>query len=276
MSGPVQSNAQAHPDVDVVVVAHNSGALLADAVRSAVEQVGADRVWIVDAESTDGSVAPARAAHPSAHVLQVPNAGFSASNNRAIERTSGAYVMLLNPDAELQPGAVEHLVRTAEKNPRAGIVGALILNADGSVQAEGWGHYPSLRRALGYRLWREWQRLRSNRTMSPRIPHAAKRVQWVTGAGMLVRRSAIDAVGPLDEGFFLYLEDVDWCHRMNDAGWQVLVDPDARVAHHLQQSGVERAVLSQAYVDSLMRYCDKYRLRAFKWVMTRVFAGKAA
>ena len=91
---------------------------------------------------------------------------------------------------------------------------------------------------------------------------------------MLVRRIAIDEVGILDERFFLYLEDVDWCHRMRDAGWDVLLEPKARVTHHLQQSGVGRAALSDAYVESLMLYCDKYRLRTFKWVMSRIFAAK--
>ena len=269
-------DARAALDVDVIVVAHNAGALLAGAVRTAAEQAGEDRVWVVDAESTDGSVAPVRAAYPETHVLEVPNAGFSASNNRAIERTEGAYVMLLNPDAELAPGALERLVATARDNPRAGIVGALVVNPDGSVQAEGRGHYPSLRRAAGYRLWREWQRIRGNRAMSPRVPRRVTSAQWVTGAGMLVRRRAIDEVGPLDERFFLYLEDVDWCRRMRDSGWRVLVDPEARVVHHLQQSGVQSGVLSNAYVESLMKYCDKYRLRVFKRVMERRFASKEA
>lgn len=270
--------AETHPvtDVDVILVAHNAGALLANAARSAAEQAGEDRVWIVDAQSTDASIAPVHAAWPQAHVFEVPNAGFSASNNRAIERTHAPFVMLLNPDAELLPGALARLVSTAEAHPRAGIVGALVLNADGSVQAESRGHYPSLRRTIGYRLWRGWQRLRGNSAMSPSTPQRVASARWVTGAGMLVRRAAIDDVGMLDEGFFLYLEDVDWCHRMRDQGWQVLVDPEARVVHHLQQSGVERAALSEAYVASLMRYCDKYRLRTFKWVMQRRFASKEA
>lgn len=261
-------------DVDVIIVAHDAGALLQDAVRSASEQVGAECVWVMDAESTDDSVEPVATQFPQARVVRVPNAGFSASNNRGIEATHAPFVLLLNPDAMLLPGAVDAVLASADANPRAGIIGALVLNPDGSAQAEGHGHYPGVRRALGYRIWRTWQRFRGNSAYSPRIPRGTAHVQWVTGAAMLVRRTAIDDVGMLDERFFLYLEDVDWCRRMRDAGWDVLLEPKARVIHHLQQSGVGKAVLADAYVESLMLYCDKYRLRTFKWVMSRIFAAK--
>jgi len=252
------------PDVDVVIVAHNPGALLDAAVRTAAEQVGEARVWVMDAESTDGSTEMVRAARPDVHVVPVPNHGFSASNNRGIEATSGEYVLLLNPDAELVPGAVEALVSaqraTAASGPRAGIVGPLVLNADGSAQANSYGRFPTLLNQVGLRFWRVTQRLLGNGALSPAVPAHAVSVDWVTGACMLVPREAIAQAGAMDEGFFLYYEDVEWCHRMHDGGWDVLLEPAARVVHHLGQAGAPQGRVAQAYRDSFYRYCELYHL----------------
>lgn len=246
------------PDVDVVIVAHNAGDLLLAAVRSAAEQTGPERVWVMDAESTDGSVDALRAAAPGVHVVAVPNAGFSASNNRGIEATSGTYVLLQNPDAILKPGALTALVATAEANPQAGIVGAAIYNADGSPQANAYGRFPTLWWAIGLRFERLGQRLVGNPNCSPRLPKVTAPADWVTGAALLVRRSAIDEVGLMDEGFFLYYEDIEWCHRMRDNGWDVLLEPKAGVVHYLGGSNVPEGIVAQAYRASLDRYCDIY------------------
>jgi N-acetylglucosaminyl-diphospho-decaprenol L-rhamnosyltransferase len=218
---------------DVVIVAHNPGHLLAEAVASAVEQAGAERVWVMDAETADGSVEALQGRPEAVHIVPVPNAGFAAANNRGIGLTDSPFVLLLNPDAVLRPGALDALLATAEANPQAGIVGPLVLNADTSVQANSFGRFPSLATAVGLRLWRIGQRLRGNLNQSPKAPTSAASVDWVTGAAMLVRRTAIDDVGPMDEGFFLYYEDTEWCHRMRDHGWDVLLEPGARVVHHL-------------------------------------------
>jgi N-acetylglucosaminyl-diphospho-decaprenol L-rhamnosyltransferase len=241
---------------DIVIVAHNAGPLLSDSVASAVAQAGVQHVWVMDAESTDGSVAALRAGQAAVQVRAVPNRGFAASNNRGIEEGRAPFVLLLNPDAALLPGALSVLEATAGANPGAGVVGALIVNADGTVQANSFGRFPSLASALGLRLWRGWQQLRGNASRSPRVLGSTTPVSWVTGAAMLVRRTAIAAVGPLDESFFLYYEDVDWCWRMRAGGWQVLLEPTAKVIHHLGGSSAPRSVVAQAYRDSLYRYCD--------------------
>jgi GT2 family glycosyltransferase len=110
---------------------------------------------------------------------------------------------------------------------------------------------------LGLHAWRLAQRLRGNATLSPRRFSVAKRVDWTTGACMLVRRAAIEQVGVMDDGFFLYYEDVDWCRLMAAAGWQVLVEPTALCVHHLGGSGGGASPLLQ---QSLERYCAKYGL----------------
>jgi GT2 family glycosyltransferase len=251
---------------DVVIVAHNSGPLLAEAVSSAVEQAGAEHVWVMDAESTDGSVERLRTGKAGAHVLAVPNRGFAAGTNRGIEQGDAPFVLLLNPDAALFPGALAALEATADSEPHAGIVGGLALNADGSVQAGSYGSFPSLASMAGLRLWRTWQRLRGNTGLSPRAPRSTTQADWVTGAAMLVRRQAIAEVGPLDEGFFLYYEDVDWCWWMRAAGWQVLLEPAAKAVHHLGGSSVSPATVAKAYRDSFYRYCDLHGLWGLKAV----------
>lgn len=257
---------------DVVIVTHNSGLLLGDAVSSAVGQTGARHVLVVDTESTDGSVgallatSSARSAVQAGRLafLPVANAGFAAANNRGIEASDAPFVLLLNPDAALLPGALKALLGAARAHPRAGIIGALVLNADGTVQANSYGRFPTLISALQLRLWRIAQRLRGNVGLSPRRPASTSSVDWVTGAAMLVRREAINSAGPLDEGFFLYYEDIDWCRRMRTGGWDVLLEPDAMVVHHLGGSAVPPAEVTQAYRESFFRYCDLHGLWGLK------------
>lgn len=249
---------------DVVIVAHNSGGLLADAAASALEQAGLGHVWVMDAESTDGSVDRLEGEASGIHIVAVPNSGFAASNNRGIEATTSPFVLLLNPDAVLRRGALEALLSTAEANPRAGIVGALVLNADGSVQSGSFGRFPTLATSLALRLWRAAQRLRGNTGLSPKAPVATASVDWVTGAALLVRRASLEDVGPMDEGFFLYFEDTEWCHRMHDHGWDVLLEPGARVVHHRGGSSTPKTVVTSAYRASFYRYCDLYGLWGLK------------
>ena len=249
---------------DVVIVAHDSGGLLADAAASALEQAGLGHVWVMDAESTDGSVDRLEGEASGIHIVAVPNSGFAASNNRGIEATTSPFVLLLNPDAVLRRGALKALLSTAEANPRAGIVGALVLNADGSVQSGSFGRFPTLATSLALRLWRAAQRLRGNTGLSPKAPVATAPVDWVTGAALLVRRAALEDVGPMDEGFFLYFEDTEWCHRMHDHGWDVLLEPGARVVHHRGGSSTPKTVVASAYRASFYRYCDLHGLWGLK------------
>lgn len=247
-------------DVDVVIVAHNAGPLLEPAVASAAREAGEDRVVVIDAASTDGAVAGVALAHPRIATISAPNDGFAASNNIGIGATAGRYVLLLNPDAELNAGALAELVGYAEAHPRTGVVGAKVLNGDGTLQAMSFGTFPSLPQVIGLRFWRLWQRLRGNPGMIPRDFSEPKRVDWTTGAAMLVRREAVEDAGVMDAGFFLYYEDVEWCHRMRDRGWDVVIEPAAEAVHHLGRSVAPSDFVLNAYRESFFRYCDEYGL----------------
>ena len=247
-------------DVEVVIVAHDSGDFLVEAVASAAEQSGAGTVWVVDAGSSDRSIEALERCVPGTHVLRGANDGFAAGNNRGIDATRSAFVLLLNPDAVLLPGALESLLETATARPSAAVVAPLVLNFDGTVQANSFGRFPTLRTAVALRSWRVLQCTLGNRERSPAAPSGTVAVDWVTGAAMLARRAAIDAVGVLDEGFFLYYEDVEWCHRMKDHGWKVVLEPRAQVAHLLGRGRERSALVDEAYRASFYRYCELYRL----------------
>ncbi len=218
----------------------------------------------MDAESHDESVDALRAQVSGIHIESVPNSGFAASNNRMIEATDSQFVLLLNPDAVLLPGALETLEDAAEHNPRVGIVGALILNPDGSVQTGTSGRFPSLEEALRVKLARAGRRLLGGLAPPRKSPQCTTPVDWVSGAAMLVRRTAIEQVGPMDEAFFLYFEDTEWCHRMRDHGWEVLLEPKATVLHYLGQSDVPRDKIAYIYRTSFYRYCNLHGLRGLK------------
>ena len=248
-------------DVDVVIVAHNAGDYLEDTVASVLPDVPESRIYISDTETTDGSIEGVQGRHPGIDVIYVGPHGCSAGNNAGIRAGSSRYVLLLNPDAEIRPGSLQRLVEYADAHPRTAIVGTTILNPDGTMQANAYGRFPSVATAFGLRVWRIWQRLRGNARLSPRRFARPTPVDWATGAGFLVRREAIDEAGAMDDGFFLYFEDVEWCHRMRDHGWDVVVEPAAEVVHHLGKAGggsSPEAVV--AYRESFYRYCGMYGL----------------
>jgi GT2 family glycosyltransferase len=248
------------PDVDVVIVAHDSGDYLRRAVESVEAQTGPDRTIVIDAESSDGSVRSLVASHPGVRVIAAPNRGFSASNNVGIAASSGEYVLLLNPDAELVEGALKRLVARAEADPRIGIVAPRVLDPDGGLQRGSFGAFPTLASVLALHVRRALDRIGGRSAAAGMGMAASGSVDWVTGACMLARRAAIDDVGGMDEGFFLYFEDTDWCHRMHDRGWAVVIEPSASCVHHLGKSGAGPGLASRAYRESFYRYCGIYHL----------------
>jgi GT2 family glycosyltransferase len=256
-------NGRQCPDVDVVIVAHNSGELLERAVASVEPQVERGRVVVVDAESTDNSIAAMLERHPDTRVIPVSNRGFAASNNVGIAATSGGCVLLLNPDAELEEHCLSPLVARIRSNRTAAIVAPKVVNPDGTLQAGSFGQFPTFGRTLIGHLNRFAHKISRGILKSTGDIPATLPVDWVTGACMLVRRSAIEKAGPMDEGFFLYYEDVEWCHRMRDNGFTVLIEPIATCVHHRGASGGGDSPAAQkAYRESFYRYCGLYNLHA--------------
>jgi N-acetylglucosaminyl-diphospho-decaprenol L-rhamnosyltransferase len=250
------------PDVDVIIVAHDSGKQLEAAVASAESQVDTGRIVVVDAGSIDGAVDAVAAAHPDVRVIRTDNRGFAAGNNAGLIATCGEFVLLLNPDAVLEERCIDPLVARARSNRTAGIVAPRVTDPDGTTQEGSFGPFPNLRKALILRANKLMHRMMKRKGASLEV-HGTTPVDWVTGACMLVRRAAIEKVGPMDESFFLYYEDVEWCHRMRDGGWAVLIEPSSVCVHVRGGSGGDSPEALEAYRASFYRYCELYHLRAY-------------
>ncbi len=235
----------------VVIVNYRTAGLVIDCLKSLAQPgmlpEGA-RVVVVEAASGDGSAARFAAAieeYSWQHWLDIlplqTNGGFSYGNNRGIEYLTerygrAKYIHLLNPDTVAKAGSITALLDFMENNERAGIAGSQLENPDGSDQCSAF-RFPSpiaefeaeIKFGLATRLLDRWRIL-------PRLSNKSTPVDWVCGASLMVRTSLFDEIGHLDEGYFLYHEEVDFCLRAARAGWQCWYVPDSRVIHIAGQS----------------------------------------
>jgi N-acetylglucosaminyl-diphospho-decaprenol L-rhamnosyltransferase len=232
-------------------------------------------VFVVDNASTDGSAEMVAAEFPDVHLLRnSENRGFAHANNVALRECTGDYILLLNPDTLVHGGALDTLVADMESHPDAGIGGAKLLNPDGSLQyscrrfptfATGIFRNSALGKLFpGNALVRDY--------LMTDFDHATiAEVDWVSGAALCIRRAAMAQIGLLDEIFFMYCEDVDWCYRAGQAGWTVRYFPASIITHVIGRSSdqaVERMV--RAHHHSMGLYFDKHFANTlpafFRWV----------
>jgi N-acetylglucosaminyl-diphospho-decaprenol L-rhamnosyltransferase len=226
------------PDVDVGIVSWNTRELTVRVVRALVEPDHgcALRVLVRDHASSDGTL-EALAGLPDVEVERHDaNPGFAAGVNALVRRSGAPWFLALNSDAVPEPGAIRTLVTALEQTPRAAVVSPALRRPDGSAEPAALP-FPTVRGAAANLL----------RPRAPRQPVTRSEVDWVVGAAMLFRRAALDAVGPLDESFHMYAEDLEWCWRARERGWTVLLEPAAVVVHVGNASG------SQAYGDRRAR-----------------------
>jgi N-acetylglucosaminyl-diphospho-decaprenol L-rhamnosyltransferase len=254
-------------ELAVVVVNHNAGTFLPGCLSSIYAAAGdvAPDVVLVDNASTDGSTEAASKAHPELRVLSnLTNRGFAAAANQGVAATTAPFVFLLNPDAEVTEGSLVSLVKIAADRPRAAVLGPLVRNTDGSIQASA-RKVPSLLESLGHAFLGPFapnNRFSRAYTMAEWDRSSEREVEWVSGCAMLVRREAFHAVGGFDEGYFMYVEDVDICTRLRQAGWTVLFSPELEVVHETGVSARKRSRrLNFEHSRSIYRYFSKYRAR---------------
>ena len=222
--------------VSAVVVNYNARDYLLDCVRS-LRAEGITDVVVADNASVDGSEHALRAADPDAYWHGTgANLGLGTGANRGAARVANAhapYLLVCNPDVVLEPGALKAMVEAMEVDPRRGIVGPRIEDADGEFYPSA-RTFPDLVDAVGHAFL---GMVAPNNPFTRRYcmldwDHAeAAEVDWVSGSCFLARREAWDAIGGFDESFFMYAEDVDLCWRTTRAGWKVFYEPSARVAH---------------------------------------------
>jgi N-acetylglucosaminyl-diphospho-decaprenol L-rhamnosyltransferase len=221
-------------------------------------------VWVVDNGSTDGSQAMLRERFPQVHLIQnQENVGFARANNQAIRACSGDYVLLLNSDAMVLPGTLQQLVDFADSHPDMGITGAQCLNQDGSFQAS-FNYFPTLFTeslllfGLAARVYSPYFP-----SGSPKESQQSRECDWVGGACLMARRSALQETGLLDEEYFMYVEETDWCYRTVQAGWKVYYCAEARVIHYGGQSASRASAQQRLRLyESKARYFRKHHLKS--------------
>jgi GT2 family glycosyltransferase len=203
-------------------------------IERCLASVAETETIVVDNGSSDGTVGVVRERFPDVRIVESENRGLCAGWNTGIRLAGAEHVLLLNADAWLLDGALHALVAAADRHPRAAAVGPRLLDPDGSLQRSVRG-YPTV-----WRLATEYLYLRK---LAPRsralnafygagFDHESEReVEWLMGACLLIRRAAYDEVGPFDERYFMFSEEVDWMRRAADRGWSVVFTPDARCVH---------------------------------------------
>ena len=221
--------------VAVVIVNYQSYSDLRRCLGALGGQAGA--AVVVDHATTPDSADAIAREFPWVSLVRVPgNEGFAAGVNRGARETASDYLLLLNPDSLPQPDLCTTLARWLDRHPDAGAVGPRITNADGTLQASA-RRFPDLTTAIAGRsswLTRVLPRNPLSRHNLPALDVTsgeALEVDWVSGACMMVRRAAFDQIGGMDEGFFLYWEDADFCRRLDGAGWRTAYWPAVSVLH---------------------------------------------
>ena len=265
-------------DLSVVVVSYNVRDLLRGCLRSVRESLAlspglAAEVWVVDNASTDGSAAMVAREFPEVRlVAQAGNPGFAAANNEAIRQSAGRCVLLLNPDTVVLRDALGAMVRFLDARPDVGGLAAKLLNPDGSRQHSCF-RFPTLAQSfldffpLNHRLIDS----RLNGRYPLRDSGRPFAIDHPLGACFAVRREVIQRVGLLDEGFFMYCEEIDWALRMRRAGWPIYCLPTAEVVHYGGQS--TRQFRSRMFVElyrSRFRLFRKHYGPLYLWAARRV------
>jgi N-acetylglucosaminyl-diphospho-decaprenol L-rhamnosyltransferase len=257
---PGWSMAEAAGRVSAVVVTYNA----LPWIERCLESVRGLETVVVDNGSTDGTVELVRDRFPDARLVQQENRGLAAGWNRGIAEATGDWFLILNADAWLLGDAIERLVEFGQQHPRAAVVGPRLLNQDGSLQRSVRG-FPTL-----WRLATEYLFLRKlapgsralNAFYAGGFGHDEPReCDWVMGSCLLIRRTAVEDVGPLDESFFLFSEETDWCYRVRQAGWQVWFFPGAECVH--VGGAAHGGRLFRENVRSHLRFLAKHRGLAY-------------
>jgi N-acetylglucosaminyl-diphospho-decaprenol L-rhamnosyltransferase len=235
-TGPRAGSAGEVPRWAAVVVNFESGPLLGACVRSLLSDTsaGAAELVVVDNGSHDDSIAELEATHPGVRVVHSPgNVGYARAANLGTAVTQAPIVAVINPDTIVEPGAAVALVARLERESRLAACGPRLRNPDGSDYPSARS-LPSIPVAIGHGLLGLWwpkNRFTARYRQLDADPGLPRLVDWVSGAAIWLRRSALDEVGGWDERYFMYLEDTDLCWRLRRAGWEIAYEPGGIVVH---------------------------------------------
>lgn len=255
-------------DLSIVIVNWNVRDLLRETLLS-IERGRGDldlETIVVDSGSHDGSAAMIADEFPEVTLIACSdNVGFARGNNMGFAAANGKYVFLLNPDTVVVDDALAVMMDCLQRDSTIGAVGPQLLNPDGTVQSSR-RRFPTFATGLFESTWLEGVAPASvldSYYMADRPDDESIDVDWVTGAAIMVPREVIEEVGGLDEGYFMYSEELDWCRRIKEAGWRIVYEPSAQVIHYVGQSS-DQAVTARHinFQQAKLRYFRKYHGRS--------------
>jgi GT2 family glycosyltransferase len=265
-------------DITIVVVSYNTLQLLRNTLRTVYQSRGNFQyeVIIVDNASQDGSPDMVEREFPQAKLIRnQENVGFSAANNQAIRMARGKYVLLLNSDTEIQPDTLQIMLNFMESNMDVGASGCRVIRPDGKLDLACKRSFPTPLNSL-YRLLM----LDKIFPHSPRFgaynltylnEYETHEVDCLVGAFMMVRKDTIDQVGLLDERFFMYGEDIDWCYRIKKAGWRIVYFPKTTILHMKRASSYQKPKpIIYAFHHAMWLYYEKHHKDQYPWIITQL------
>jgi hypothetical protein len=264
-------------DISICMVSLNCWAVLKDCLESLRDSRPnlTYEIIIVDNGSTDNTVQQIERNFPDVRLIRNGyNAGFTKATNQAIEQSTGRYLLWLNTDTILRPGSLDQLLQFMERTPRAGIVGPKVLNPDGTFQPQCKRGMPTPLASLCYmlglhRIWPQNPRL--GQYLLTHLPvDQTSRVDAVSGCCLLARREVWEQIGPLDEQIFAFGEDIDWCVRAKQAGWQVWYYPASSIVHLKGQGGVHSKPYHKAWGmhHGMWIFYRKHLMAHYAWPIT--------
>ena len=264
-------------DLSIIIVNWKVKDLLKKCLQSIFEQTKniSFEVFVVDNASSDGSVEMVREKFPQVDLIaSSENLGFAKGNNLAIKKSRGRYILLLNPDTEILDNALEKMVRFMDAHLDCGISGCNLLNPDLSLQPSVRA-FPNLA-SQAFILLKIHHLLPHTKTIYKYLVQnfdyeKTQEVEQVMGAFMMIRREVVDKIGLLDENFWIWFEEVDFCKRAKSAGWEILYTPEAKIIHHFGQSfkqamGVKK---QKDFNRSLSYYFKKHETRG-EWLAIQI------
>ncbi len=231
-------------DLSISIVNYNAKDLLQQCLHSIFSNVDNlnIEVWVVDNASIDGSAEMVESMYPQVNLIKnSSNRGFIKANNQGLRKSNGRYVLSLNNDTIVLPGALSTMVEFMDSHPDAGAIGAKLLNPDGTLQLS-CRDFPTYSAAI-FNRYSLLTKLFPNNKFSRKYlktdwdHNDVREVDWVSGSCLLVRREVIETVGIMDEDYNMYVDDVDWCYRIWKHGWKVYYVPDAKIIHYIGMGG---------------------------------------
>lgn len=271
-------------DCSIIIVSFNTKDILKsclDAIKKGIKSSDSWEIIVVDNASSDGSVEMMKKAHPDVIVFaQKENVGFAAANNIGINASKGRYVLLLNSDTEVEEHAIRDMIVLLETHQDAVAATCTLTLPDGSIDPASHRGFPTPWAAFTYfsglekmfpksALFGQYHQGYKNMA-------AVHEVDCISGAFFLIRRSVLDVLGLLDEDYFMYGEDIDWCYRIREHGWKILFDPTVSVLHKKKQSGRKsqnselQKKTEQYFYNTMALFYKKHYQARYGWLTTKL------